>query len=296
MTKSEERRSAQARDAVSGGAAGGSAVGAQRGGGAGRQRPTRVRAAARAARLLLLVAEAGDEGLGATAAATRLGMAVPTTYHLLNTLADEGLLAKDARKRFVLGPLAAIVADAHARRHTVPDYLLAPLHALADETAETAYLVAWRGEDIVVLAGREGEQAVRVAEVERGPYRDAHARAGGKALLAFAPPDLRERYLANHPPRALTKATLADPQALTAELEAIRAAGVAVDREEFVEEVSCAAAPIMAGHALVGAYSISAPSRRFEARADELRDAVRRAALDAIPATPFADAELEAAS
>jgi len=263
---------------------------------AGARRPTRVRAAARTARLVLLVAEAGDEGLGATAAAARLGMAVPTTYHLLNTLADEGLLAKDTRKRFVLGPLAAVVADAHARRRTVPDYLLAPLHALADVTSETAYLVAWRGEDIVVLAGREGAQAVRVAEVQRGPYRDAHARAGGKTLLAFARPDVRDAYLASHPPRALTKATLADPHTLAAELEAIAAAGVAVDREEFLEDVSCAAAPILAGQALIGAYSISAPSRRFEARADELCDAVRRAARDAMPAPPTAEAELEEAS
>jgi IclR family acetate operon transcriptional repressor len=259
-------------------------------------RPTRVRAAARTARLLLLVAEHGDEGLSATSAAARLHMAVPTTYHLLNTLADEGLLAKDSRKRFVLGPLAAVIADAHARRRTVPEYLLAPLHALADETGETAYLVAWRGDEIVVLAGREGAHAVRVAEVERGPYRDAHARAGGKVLLALAPLDVRERYLAAHPPRALTGATISDPAAIAAELDGIRAAGIAVDREEFVEEVSCVAAPIRAGHALVGAYSLSAPSPRFEARAVVLRDAVRRAARRAIPETPSDGAELRAAS
>ena len=258
------------------------------------QRPTRVRAAARAARLLLLVAERGDEGLGATAAAARLEMAVPTTYHLLNTLADEGLLAKDARKRFVLGPLAAVVADAHVRRRTVPEYLLDPLHALADETGETAYLVAWRGEEIVVLAGREGAHAVRVAEVERGPYRDAHARAGGKALLAFASRELRERYLANHPLRALTSTTISRPAALAAELDRIRADGVAFDREEFVEEVSCVAAPVVAGRALIGAYSVSAPTRRFEARAEELRAAVKRAAREAIPATPPAEPDLEA--
>jgi IclR family transcriptional regulator, acetate operon repressor len=258
--------------------------------------PTRVRSAARTARLLLLVAESGDDGIGATEAAGRLGMAVPTTYHLLNTLADEGMLAKDSRKRFVLGPLAAVVADAHARRRTVPDYLLEPLHALAAETGETAYLVAWRGEEIVVLAGREGAHAVRVAEVERGPYRDAHARAGGKVLLALAPPDVRERYLAAHPPRALTAETISDPSALAAELDAIRAAGIAIDREELVEEVSCVAAPIMAGHALVGAYSVSAPSSRFDAHVDDLGEAVRRAARRAIPEPPSAGAELREAS
>ena len=34
----------------------------------------------------------------------------PTTYHLLNTLVDQGLLAKDKQRRYTLGRSTAVLA------------------------------------------------------------------------------------------------------------------------------------------------------------------------------------------
>src|SRR5690606_8701223 len=107
-------------------------------------RRTRVRSVARGSRLLLLIARRAG-GITASEAAKTLGVALPTAYHLLMTLVDEGLVARTAERRYVLGPRVAVLADGFLRDGDTPAYLTGPLRALAAETGETAYLTAWRG-------------------------------------------------------------------------------------------------------------------------------------------------------
>jgi IclR family transcriptional regulator, acetate operon repressor len=241
------------------------------------QRPaTLIRSVSRASQLLLHVAMA-PAGLAATEAAALLGTPVPTAYHLLNTLRVEGLLAKDDRRRFVLGPRIAVLADAWSRGDLVPPSLLEALHALAADTGETAYLAAWREDAIQALASVEGFRAVRVAEAERGPYRHPHARATGKLLLAHIDPARRARVLGDGPLQPATPSTITDRAALERELDAIRAQGWAEDREEFFEGVCCMAAPVMADGVVIAALTVSCPTQRF----DRDREALRKAVLNA---------------
>jgi IclR family transcriptional regulator, acetate operon repressor len=241
--------------------------------------PTRIQSARRAASLLLLVAQQ-SEGLRGKEAAAALEVPVPTAHHLLATLVDEGLLARDGQRRFVLGPRVGVLADAFLR-NAIPDWLAAPLQRLAEEAAETAYLTAWRDGAIHALASVEGASAVRVGAVPRGPYRHPHARATGKLLLSFARPDQRDRILERDPLEALTPNTIIDRVALDAELEKIRRRGWAEDREEYAEGVSCVAAPVLLDGVAVAAYTVSAPSERFRRRRRELREAVKRASAAA---------------
>src|SRR5215217_9737595 len=170
---------------------------------------TQIRSVGRAARLLLHVAHSPD-GVSATEAAKVIGTAVPTAYHLLTTLRVEGLLSQDSGRRFVLGPQAAVIADAWLRSDAVPECLLEPLRALARRTGETAYLAAWRDGGIRALASVAGAQAVRVAEAERGPYLSPHARASGKLLLAHADAAQRVAVLGEGPLAAATSNTITE--------------------------------------------------------------------------------------
>lgn len=231
----------------------------------------------RASQLLLLVARKPD-GASAKEAARALDVSVPTAYHLLNTLHDAGLLARDSRRRYVLGPRIAVLADALRRETEAPEYLVAPLRRLAADTGETAYLTAWRDGRIHALASLEGASAVRVVGVERGPYRHPHARATGKLLLAFARPELRRSELGAGPLEALTEHTITDRAELETQLATIRERGWAEDREEFAEGVGCISAPAMLDGVAIAAYTVSAPVERFERRRGELLEAVQRAA------------------
>ena len=247
--------------------------------------PTRIRSASRAVRLLLFVAD-GADGQSAKACGEALGLPPSTTHHLLTTLVDERLLSKDAKRRYHLGPKVGVLADAFQRQMLPPDYLLAPLRHLAEITAETAHLCAWRHGQVVVLASIEGVQAVRVASLHTGMDGDAHARASGKLLLALADPATREDYLTRHPPERRTERTVVDRAQLEIEFEQIREEGYAIDDEGFAPGVACVAAPITAGTAVIGAYSVSAPLARFNERKRWLIEAVRGAALAGGDATP----------
>jgi DNA-binding IclR family transcriptional regulator len=120
---------------------------------------------------------------------------------------------------------------------------------------------------------------VSVSNSPVGPIEHGHARASGKLLLAFAPDDARERYLAAHPLTRMTKATITNRDQLLTELGRIRQAGWACDVEEFHDGVCCFAAPLAAGAAPY-ALVLSAPKARFEAHRDEYLDAVLRTASE----------------
>jgi IclR family transcriptional regulator, acetate operon repressor len=232
--------------------------------------PTRIRSVRRAATLLEHVALSRG-GCTATAAAGALDIPVPTAYHLLNTLVDAGLLAKDERRRYQLGARVGLLAEAFLAQVSAPAYLVDRLRELADRTGETAYLSAWRGSDAVLLQIVEGRRAVRVSGLHLGYSGIAHARASGKVLLAYGRPGTLEEYLATHRISARTSKTVSGAEALRAEIEQARRMGYAVDEEEFAEGVACIAAPVADGTMAIG---ISVPVERYRSLRQELIDVV----------------------
>lgn len=237
---------------------------------------TIIRSVARASRILV---ELGDQPDGRTAkeVSVALALPLPTTYHLLGTLVAEGFVAKDSRRRYRLGSALGTIADAYVRQFSPPEYLIGPLHWLAEETGETVYVVTWRHDRIVVLASVEGGSAVRVSGVHLGYVESAHARASGKLLLAFASEVVRVAYLELSPLVPITSRTIVQPDEFELELEGIRLRGYAVDEEEFREGVSCIAAPVVESGQAVSAYSLSAPTDRFGRRRAELIECVLEA-------------------
>jgi IclR family acetate operon transcriptional repressor len=255
---------------------------------------TRIQSVARAARLLLWVADQ-PHGASAKEIATSQGLALPTTYHLLNTLVDEGLLAKDVHRHYILGRTGAILAQAYLRGKAVPDSLLAALRELARRTGETSYLADWGEHEIRVLASVEGSRMLRVAEVGSGVYEHGHARANGKLLLAYARPELREAYLRAHPLVPLTEATICDRPALDRELARIRERGYAYDEQEFAGGVKCVAAPLLQNGQLIAALGLSVPAARMDKNRAELTKVLLEVAAAATADTRAAP-ELEPAA
>jgi IclR family acetate operon transcriptional repressor len=125
-----------------------------------------------------------------------------------------------------------------------------------------------------------GHHAVGVANSVVGPVADGHARASGKLLLALAPEDVREAYLATHPLRRMTRTTITSRARLLEEFERIRGAGYAVDEEEFDEGVCCVAAPLENGAPI--AVALSAPRERFDSNREEYIAAVKETARQAV--------------
>ena len=137
------------------------------------------------------------------------------------------------------------------------------LRRIADATGETAYASGWWNGEIVTLVSVRGHNAVQASEVSHGTYSDAHARASGKLLLAYATEEQRTAYLSSHRLKARTAKTIATLPRLYEEFERIRAAGYATDLEEFANGLCCLAVGL-GGDTPLFALTISAPAERFE--------------------------------
>lgn len=233
---------------------------------------------------LNILSEVARHPSGPTASevASKLGMPLSTTYHLLDTLVADSALAKGPDRRYRLGTRIYVLSTAYFEQSEPEQQLLGPLHELARQTGETAYLTGWRGGDIEVLASVEGSHALRVANLESGSYLYAHARASGKLLLALASEKRRGLYLARHPMERLTPNTLVEVDDLSREFERIREDGFALDREEYTLGIACVAVPLVFDGLVIGSYTVSAPVDRFTKMKNEFKDAAFAAAAKAV--------------
>lgn len=247
---------------------------------AGPLRPTRIQSVSRASRALLAIADSSD-GSSATEIAELLGVSLPTAFHLLSTLVDEGLLAKDTR-RYYLGAGAVRIAEAVTGNLAVSTSLRAPLRWLAEETLETAYLAVWRHGEVVVVASIEGAHAVKVEGLGVGFAENAHARASGKVLLATVGPEALDAYIATHELHAVTPNAITDEQTLRTELDKTRDRGYAIDDEEFQEGVVCLGVPIESDGVVYGTYTLSIPVGRARANRQRYLSALRDGAAQAV--------------
>ena len=219
-----------------------------------------VRSVERALALLEAVATA-DSPPYAKDLAERVGLSLPTAFHLLKTLVRANYLTKDS-KTYALGDQISRLNAALEHSYAPPARLREILTKLAYVTGETANLCRWRRDDVEIVATVEGQNAVRVAGHVVGRRGHAHARAAGKVLLAFGPADRREAYLARPLP-ALTPNTMCSVAALSDELDKVLVNGYATDEEEFIPGVCCVAAPVLGTGFVTTALALTVPADRF---------------------------------
>jgi len=219
-----------------------------------------VKSVERALALLEAVATA-DSPPYAKDLAERVGLSLPTAFHLLKTLVNANYLSKES-KTYALGDQISLLNSALERAYAPPARLRETLAKLAYVTRETANLCRWRSDDVEIVAGVEGMNAVRVAGHVVGRRGNAHARAAGKVLLAFGPADRRAAYLARPLP-ALTPNTICSAADLSDELDKVLANGYATDEEEYIPGVACVAAPVLGTGFVTTALALTAPADRF---------------------------------
>jgi DNA-binding IclR family transcriptional regulator len=138
------------------------------------------------------------------------------------------------------------------------------LIALEEETGETATLSVPAEPDAVTVDFVPSRASVAsVARVGRPSV--AHATAAGKVMLAFA-----GRPLPAGPLERFTVATIVDPAALAAEVEAVRRQGFARALGEREPDLNALAAPAFgAGGELAAIVGLQGPASRFRDEALE---------------------------
>jgi DNA-binding IclR family transcriptional regulator len=202
-----------------------------------RSGPTLIQSVQRALRLLEVVAER-DGRAHAKEIARAAGLPLPTTYHLLRTLAHEDYLQRLDDGSYVLGHRLDVVSS-HGTAVRGVVRARPALEWLRDELRSCIYLARHVDGEIVIVEIVDGPKAPRI-DLWVGVHDSAHATALGKSILGQLAPADREDYLARHPLHDLTPRTVVDRR----RLRLPSPDAVAVDDEEYAVGVRCLAAPV----------------------------------------------------
>lgn len=196
---------------------------------------------------------------------------VGTCYQILRTLYVNGYVARLPGSRYGLGTRVAFLIDHYESSVAPPPELIAILRDLHSKVGESVYVSLRSGAKLQIAAYLEGTKAVRVGGLHIGYSDNPHARASGKCFLAFVDPEELEVYVEKENLARVTPATITDWGELLDELEATRARGYAIDREEFNEGVGCVSTVLLGpGGSPMGAFAISIPISGLDAREHEL--------------------------
>ena len=136
------------------------------------------------------------------------------------------------------------------------------LEKLAEASGETCHLAVLDSGEVVYVAKMESRQSVRLVS-RIGARVPLYCTALGKALLAMADDETRERLLALQSFARRTPRTLTSAATLSKDLVTIRERGYAIDDIENEDGVRCVGAPVL-DHtgAPFAAISVSGPSAR----------------------------------
>jgi DNA-binding IclR family transcriptional regulator len=215
----------------------------------------------RAARILEALAS-GPRRLGVSELADRLGMSRPTVHGLLQTLQAHGFVEQDRDSdKYQLGAGLLQLGNSYLDLNELRGRSIVHAERLAARAQAAVRVGVMHGPTVVVVHHVfRPDAAFQVLEV--GAQLPLHASALGKAMLAWAGPELVGDLFAESLPK-LTSRTLA-PKALQDELEAIRERGVAREKDEAIIGESSLAAPIFdhSGHA-VGAIGVVGDTERI---------------------------------
>lgn len=181
------------------------------------------------------------------------GISKTTTYRMLTSLVEAGLLTRTADNSYALGIRLWEIAQ-HAGRQ-LRDSTRPFLQDLFSLVGETSHLAVREGDEVLYIERIYGTRRVpRASRV--GGRLPMHATAVGKAILAYEEEWVREAYLGRDHWEKATSHTIVTRETLRHDLEETRRRGYATTQEE-VRVGSCSiAVPIFQASQVVAAVGI----------------------------------------
>ena len=226
---------------------------------------------ARAAEVLRRLA-AEPHGLTLIELSARVGLPRSTAHRIVSALAKEGFVRSAPSGRLRIGPalVGLAVSSRSDLRHEAAPYL----ERLSHELRETVDLAVLDAGEVLFIDQHPSRRTLRIVS-EIGARFPLHATANGKALLSALPPE-EVLELLPEPLEATTPHTITDRDALLAELERIRASGVAYDREEYTIGIAAAGTAVRDAVGALAAITVVVPATRFYESEAEITAALLR--------------------
>ncbi len=208
---------------------------------------------------VLAAVAAGRASAGVSEIAERTGLYKSSVHRLLATLERRGFVQRDARTdKYSIGLAVLELASAFSRDDDLTSLAYPEMERLRNEIDETVSLYVRDGTERVRVQKAESRQAVRRV-VQIGQRAPLYLGASGKVLLAFAPPEVREKVLDSPRREGIERSRLRE------QLADLARQGYASSVEEREPGSAAVAAPVFDGSGeVVAALAVSGPSGRFD--------------------------------
>jgi IclR family acetate operon transcriptional repressor len=244
-------------------------------------KPPRVQSVARAAAILYAIAK-DDRGLSRKNISATAKLSKQITYHLLHTLSQSGLVTRNDEGNYILGLRVGRLAEGFQRQLSGLAQVSGIVREISRKTGETTYSAKWINGEVVSVDIVRGRFHIQALELPPGFAQDAHSRAGGKVLLAYASEEKRREYFKTHRLKRRTPNTTISVKKLEEQFQTILAQGYAVEQEEFAVGLSCVGMPLDGGLSPY-AIGISAPTPRFNENFHAYLDTLRKVIAEHVP-------------
>jgi len=220
-----------------------------------------VKSVDRAIRILELLSE--NNKMGITEISKKLNLPKTTTFDIVSTLHERGILEKDEENnRYFLGLKLFELGDAARANFELRKIAVPYLKELNSKLDETVHLTVRDNDEVLYIECFESTKRLRTYSVI-GVRAPLYCTAVGKALLAFLPDEEIKKIVRKKGFIRFTPNTITDEKRLFDEIKKIRELGYSIDDVEHEEGVRCVGAPIR-DHTgrVVASISVSGPTQR----------------------------------
>lgn len=232
------------------------------GDGAERARPVSV--AGKVMAILNAFAQGGVR-LNLSEICRRSGLPLATGHRLVGELVGGGFLERVPDGTYRIGTRLWRIGSQAPAVTGLRELALPHMEDLYEATHDNVQLGVLRDDRVLIVERLRGTRSVPVV-TQVGAMLPLHTTGVGKVLLAYAPPEVREKVLAGELARhAARSITAADD--LRRALEQVRRSGYALTRDEMTLGASSVGAPVRdAAGAVVAALSLVSATRSADLR------------------------------
>lgn len=221
-----------------------------------------IQSVARTLEILKCFVDAPELGISELSA--ELGLHKSTVFGLVNTLVSYGYLEQvESTKKYRLGMALFEMGNLVLNRIDVRSEAKERCAPLANKYPATVHIATHDQGEVIYVDKLDCNHSLITAS-NVGKRAPMHCTGVGKAMLAYLPEDYIDCYL-HFPLEKRTPNTIETRDQLLAELKEIRKTGIAMDREEIEDGLTCIAAPILQRDGLPElAISMSFPYGRIK--------------------------------
>ena len=201
----------------------------------------------------------------------------------LDSLCNTGYVRRDSAVGlyYLSRKVAEVARRGEHNQSALLRHVAAPeLERLGSDFDENVLLATLDGRDLHFVTQIQSRRSVQVL-LNSNTHYPPHVTAGGKAILAFLPQDMLERYLDDALYHRFTSKSITSPSRLRIELETIRRAGYAVNYGEYESEIMAVASPVLIDAEAHCSVVVQFPSFRYQEEqlptfGEKIKEATRR--------------------